>query len=88
MICAKVHENPSYDSEDTELKVIYFPRNVPFITVQSQAKITTINTHACTVCDMNFHENRSSARRATDLNFALHVKCRSLLTDRNQSYNN
>jgi hypothetical protein len=30
---------------------------VPFITGQTQAKITTINTRACTVWDMMFHEN-------------------------------
>jgi len=60
----KIHENPNYDREDTELKVIYSPRNVPFITGQSQSKITTINTHACTVWDIKFHENRSFGRRA------------------------
>lgn len=61
-----IHENPSYDREDTQLKVIYFPRNVPFITGQSQAKITTINTHACAVWEMKFHENSWYESQDTD----------------------
>ena len=58
IIYTNVHENPYYDREDTEIKVIYSLRKVPFITGQTQAKITTINTRACTVWDIMFHENR------------------------------
>jgi hypothetical protein len=61
-------------TEDTELKVIYSPCNVPFITGQLQAKITAINTHACTVWDMKFHENRSFGRPASDLKDILFSK--------------
>lgn len=89
VIYTKVHENPFYDSEDTELKVINSPRKVPLITGQSKAKITTINTHACTVYDMKFRENRSHDSRDTDqkyLNF--HGKCPLLLNICNQIYNN